>query len=40
VCAINKRLSSGVLNRKPRLAPNAFHLSGGFDDRLICLRSF
>jgi hypothetical protein len=35
--AIDKRLSSGVLHRKPRLSPNPFHLPGGLGDRLIRL---
>jgi hypothetical protein len=40
VRAIDKRLSSGVLHRKPRLSPDAFHLSGGVGDRLIRLVLF
>jgi hypothetical protein len=40
VRAIDKRLSGGVLHRKPGLSPNAFHLSGGIGDRLIRLVLF
>jgi hypothetical protein len=40
VRAINKRLSGGILHRKPRLSPDAFHPSGGLGDRLICLVPF
>jgi hypothetical protein len=40
VRAINKRLSSGILHCKPRMGPNAFHLSRGLGDRLIRLVLF
>src|SRR5262245_46644284 len=40
VLAISKRLSGGVLDGKPRLSPNAFHLSGGLGKRLIFLVPF
>ena len=40
VRAIDKRLSSGVLHRKPWLSPDAFHLAGGVGDRLIRLVLF